>query len=476
MKLRLARVQRRAQVSGSSVAPLHPTMGWRAVVVAQKPFFTGRHTVFHGFGRSAHETAPGLEPFTWWGSDNYRLPEGARETNVRLQAEDGAHSSGVLYRRGGEKTVVVFNHPRADFASHYLAPVLVAGGYAAFGGQTRYLGNDVNCEHECICADVAAQIRYLRAEGFERVVLCGNSGGGPLSTFYMEQANTQPPHRLATTAAGEPYDLNALDLPPADGMILLAGALSEGALELANLDPSVTDESDPLSCDPALDMFNPANGYRKPPEVSRYSPEFLARYREAQRARCQRIDARARQDVERRRKHRAMMQAPGFAALPLEEQNHITRMAAATNVLTIYRTMADPALTDLSIHPSKRQIVGLMQPDPQTANWGFPGFVAVMTPEGWLSTWSGLSTRCDMHANVRNLTQPLLVINFEADVTILPFVAEGAYANASSPDKELARIDADHFAFKAEGPRDAGIQETGDFIVRWLKPRFPAAE
>ena len=43
------------------------------------------------------------------------------------------------------------------------------------------------------------------------------------------------------------------------------------------LDPAVTDEADPLSCDPTLDMFDPANG---PP----YEPDFVARYRRAQEA------------------------------------------------------------------------------------------------------------------------------------------------------------------------------------------------
>jgi pimeloyl-ACP methyl ester carboxylesterase len=444
--------------------------------LTQKPVFAGRHTIFHGFGRCANETAPGQTPFTWWGSGSFHLPEGTRERPVRLQAEDGGHSGGILYSRGGENTAIVFNHPRADFANHYLTPFLVAGGYAVYGGQTRYLGNDVNCEHECINADVAAQIRFLRAEGFESVVLCGNSGGGPLSTFYMEQANKSPGERLTTTAAGFPYDLNALDLPPADGLIILAGALSEGALELANLDPSVIEENDPLSCDPRLDMFNPANGYRRPPESSCYSPEFVSRYRAAQQARCARIDARARQDVARRRKYQALMHAQGFADLPLEDQNDIVRMAVATNTIVVYRTMADLALTDLSIHPNKRRILGLMQPDPQVANWTIPGFVQMMTPEGWLSTWSGLSTRCDMHRNVRNLSQPLLVIDFEADVTILPFVPRGTYENAACADRTLIHIDADHFAFKADGIRDAGIPETGAVIVKWLKERFAAAQ
>jgi hypothetical protein len=130
----------------------------------------------------------------------------------------------------------------------------------------------------------------------------------------------------------------------------------------------------------------------------------------------------------------------------------------------------------LSIHPNKRKILGLMQPDPQTANWTIPGFVQMMTPEGWLSTWSGLSTRCNMHENVKNLTQPLLVINFEADVTILPFVAEGTFANAACADKQLVQIDADHFAYKADGLCQAGIAEAGAAILEWLKQRFPAAE
>ncbi len=439
------------------------------------PQFIGRHTIFHGFGRVANETPSGHQAFTWWGSDRFRLPEGTRETNVRLQAEDGAHSSGILYRRGGETTAVVFNHPRADFSSHYLTPFLVEAGYGVYGGQTRYLGNDVNCEHECLLADLAAQLRYLRAEGFEKVVLCGNSGGGPLSTFYMASANTPVGQRLKLTAAGNPYDLNELDLPQADGLINLAGALSEGALGMANLDPSVTDEEDPLSCDPALDMFNPANGYRKPPEVSKYSEEFLTRYRAAQVARCERIDARARAEVERKRAHRAKMAEPGFAALPLDQQNGILRQAVASQTLVVYRTMADPALTDLSIHPNKRGIIGLMQPDPQSANWSIPGFVQMMTAEGWLSTWSGLSTQVDMHRDAKKVTQPVLSISFDADVTILPFVGTGLYENAASSDKTYVEIEGDHFAFREEEPRDGGIPDVAKAIVDWLKPRFAAA-
>lgn len=442
-------------------------------VTSNRPAYTGKSPFLHGFALGHNETAPGVDPYTWWGSVNINLPFDTRQTVVRLQAEDGAASRGILYRRGGESAVVVLNHPRGDFSSHYIIPGLLQAGYAAFGGQPRTFGNDTDCVHECLLADLAAQIRYLRELGFENVVLCGNSGGGSLSTFYQQQATTPPPNRLTETAAGDPYDLNGLDLPPADGLILLAAHIGEGAFLLENLDPSVTDESDPLSCDPSLDMFNPANGYRKPPEVSKYSHGFLERYRAAQRARCARIDAMARQDIARRRRFRALMNEPGFSDLPLDEQLYITRMATATRYLTVARTAANPSYTDLSIDPSARVISTLLGPDPHTANYKIGGFASVMTPEGWLSTWSGLSSRASVLENIKKVTDPLLVVSFDADAGILPHEAKSIFAVAASTDKELVHVEADHYGLSRDEPRDSTIHETVELVTQWLGERFP---
>lgn len=411
------------------------------------------------------EVASSQSPF---GQDAAILRTDAQQRVVRLVAQDGGHARAILYSVGGERTAVFVMHPRADVSSHYLIPALLDAGYAVLAAQSRYFNNDEDCLHEAILADIAAGVHLLRAEGYEKLVLLGNSGGGSLFSFYQATAQTAPPDRPTHTPGGTPYDLNAFDLPEADGLLLLAAHLGEGKFLMNVIDPSVTDENDPLSCDADLDMYNPANGFRRPPEESRYSKDWLSAYRTAQRNRVARLDALAHQQIAENRHFTGLREHEWFDRLPPEQRIAIERRGVAGRYLMIARTDANPASLDLTINPSHRIVGSLQGPRPDLQNYR-PGYFAhCMTPEGWLSTWSGLSSRAALAGTVPKITVPTYLLNYSADNAIFPQDVEEVYALSAASDKELLHIDGDHFGVGSKGKAAAS-----EAVLEWLRERYP---
>ncbi|HLF99663.1 MAG TPA: alpha/beta hydrolase [Acidimicrobiia bacterium] len=386
------------------------------------------------------------------------LPSGATCEPLRFLPPDGAMAAGWLYARGGEDTVAILAHPRADFSRHYAVPGLVDAGFAVLTLNTRFGGNEMSIIHEACAVDLGTAVGEMRKR-FDRVVLIGNSGGGSLMTFYLHQALAPAGERLTQTPAGQRYDLNAFDLPPADLMVYLAAHPGEGHYLLHAIDPSVTDESDPLSCDADVDMYNAANGFAEPPTESRYDPEFLDRYRAAQRDRIGRLDETARAEVERRRASRADWSATADAA--------DRRASIATRLLTIYRTDADPRFTDLSLDPSTRTYGSLWGTRPDWINYGIVGFSRVMSPEAWLSTWSGLSSNAEIVETGARMTLPCLHVSYTGDHCIFPSDADLICRSLATPDLTRVAIDANHYGFPVESGRDPAIET----IVGWLRDR-----
>lgn len=379
-------------------------------------------------------------------------PDPADDPGVGLQTEpvvavapDGGIARGVLWLppAGEPTTVVALTHPRGDFSVHYVCPLLAAAGYAVCGFATRYVNNDTDCLHERAVEDVWAMVAQLRRR-FDRVVLLGNSGGGSLMALAASMAASADP------AAP----------PLGDAFVALAAHPGEGVFLLSVIDPSVTDELDATSRDPSLDMYEPSNGYRPWPEPCTYERGWLARYREAQRARVARIDERARASIARKQTALAVMrEAEKGSSAWLEAR----RVGRATDYLVTYRTLADPAYLDLSIDPDERPMGTVFAfPDPFAANVGV-GLARVTTPQGWLSTWSGLSSPAEVARTIPHVTVPTLVVHPTGDTEIRVHQARAIHAAAGAADKAYIEIPgAEHYL---PGRRTEAV----DVIVGWLR-------
>lgn len=397
---------------------------------------------------------------------------------VHLYAADFGKSRGILYlpAKSKPRTVVIMAHPRADFSTHYSIPYWIDAGFAAFGFNTRYLNNDATMLHENLLLDLAAGIRFLRdEEGFEKIVMLGNSGGGSLFAYYDSQARTPKGSRVAAPPGGGPPDLNKHDLPTADGYIVLAAHPGQGMVLMSCLDAAVVDESDPFASDPSLDIYDERNGFKTPPAESRYSKEFIERVRAAQRARCARIDAIARRHIEEANRARAAMRADGFAATGADNRNHVARRAMAPRYMTVYRTQANPNYLDLSIDPSERAVGSIISPRPDLANYSAFGLGRIVTPDAWLSTWSALSSLARMALNLPQVTAPTLVVGANGDQDIFISDVHAEFEVSGASDKTLAFIEgADHF-MRAGGAK----AHLGDprprlmkVLTEWTRARF----
>ena len=96
-------------------------------------------------------------------------------------ASDLGHSLPAARGSPTTPTVVVAMHPRVDFSRHYLAPRLAAAATRSSAPTRAILNHDADMLHERVLLDVAGSVSWVRARGFRRVVLLGNSAAGRCS-------------------------------------------------------------------------------------------------------------------------------------------------------------------------------------------------------------------------------------------------------------------------------------------------------
>jgi pimeloyl-ACP methyl ester carboxylesterase len=327
----------------------------------------------------------------------------------------------------GRDLAFVVIHPSSNFFGHYLLEPLERRGRAILALLTL---------ERCI-QDLGAGIAFLRREGYRRVVLLGNSGGGSLAAFYQSQAERLT---IRDTPDGRPIDLAPADLPPVDGLAMCAAHPGRAQVLTDWLDPSVTDEADMLATDPGLDMYNPKNG---PP----YDRAWLERYRAAQRARNDRITDWA---LARIRTFDADPDADGPKDAPF----------------LVFRTAADPRFVDLSLDPSDRKS-GTTRGSPRASNYGVLHTGRICSLRSWLSQWSVRLSRADGPACLARTSVPVLSVLYSADTVVFPSqVAQWAKAAASRTSgrcKEYTLKGATHHMIG----QPQLVEELADLLVGW---------
>jgi len=348
----------------------------------------------------------------------------------------GGHPcQGIYWTPAGQrpKTALIATHYNVDFAEHYSAPYFAARGFGFLGWNTRYRGAEDQFILEQALIDIGVGVRWLREEaGAQRVVILGNSGGGSLMGAYQAEA-TAP--TLASGVRGPGAEALAA-LPAADLYVSLNAHAGRPEVLTAWMDASVVDELDPTRTDPSLDPFDPANA---PP----YSPDFVARYRAAQRARNQRITDWAKAELAR------------------------VNAAGVPDVLfPLYRTWADLRFMDPAIDPSERPCPGCYAGHPAQANRR-PGIGRVNSCRTWLSMWSLETSNCQGGPQLAKIEVPALVVQSTGDMGVFPSDAQGIHAALAARDKSLQLIPGAHYFEDLEANRVA----MADLVSAWIAAR-----
>lgn len=323
-------------------------------------------------------------------------------------------------------SVLVFMHPIGGGAYLPMINALARAGHHVIYAGSRYRGTDSNLIMEKVVEDLGKVIEDAKNRlGYSTVVLAGWSGGGSLSLYYQQQAGQQ----------GE-----ALDLPRADGIMLLAAHISRHGTLTEWLDASILDESDPTRRDPGLDLYSPDNPNQPP-----YTLEFLSRYRQAQIDRNRRITKWVREKL-------AELEAQGRADEDF--------------CFVVHGTMADPRWLDPTIDPNDREPGTCYLGDPRIVNNSPIGLARFCSLRSWLSQWSYDDARGDGVACGRDVAVPTLVIGNLADDACTPSHTRRLFEAIGCPDKEMHEIAGANHYYSGPDQRET-LQQAVSIVSDW---------
>ncbi len=394
---------------------------------------------------------------------------------------------GALYKPDSgpaPHVAVLLIHRTSNFLAHPATRELAKRGFMVLAMNPRSDNNEAAVDFEANALDLKSGIEFLRRQpGIAKVVLFGHSGGGPASSFYQAVAENGSAYCRGANKLIE-CDSRLDGLPKADGLILVDAHPGVSINGLRSLNPAVLDERDPKRLDPALDPFNPANGYAD--GTAHYSDAFKQRYFKAQADRMNRL-------IDAALAERKAMKA-GTAPYPDDDAMVITRFEGA-------RLMElDPSIHHSTVRPQKLLrndgtiVTEIVESVRQPArgydrrNASFEGGARLMTVHSFLSAnairakdslddieWcsSNNSTRCA----VQRISIPLLVTAMGAHYFIRD--SEIHFDAAASADKDFIVVEGATHGISpctaceaTPGQYANSVRNYFDYVAAWINARF----
>ncbi|HUO20990.1 MAG TPA: hypothetical protein VMU59_00550 [Caulobacteraceae bacterium] len=203
-----------------------------------------------------------------------------------------------------QEVPAVLYEPTAPGAKSQIALLVTHGGdYLTFSACTQLSERG----YRVLCMDPSGEnldrtlletklgVDFLRRyPGVRKVVLFGHSGGATIVSAYQDIAengvkvcqDAQKVHKCPDNLAG---------LTPADGIVMPDANYGNAEMMLFSVDPALTDDHNGKTLDPALDLYNPANGFN--PVAPNYSPAFIRTFQTAQARRYARLVDSAQQQM-----------------------------------------------------------------------------------------------------------------------------------------------------------------------------------
>jgi len=397
---------------------------------------------------------------------------------------------GALYRPDAGPTPhvgVLLIHRTSNFLSHIATTELAKRGFVVLAMNPRSDNNESAVIFEDNALDLKSGVEFLRRQpGITKVVLLGHSGGGPATSFYQAVAEKgvsycRGPAKILSCAD------NLAGLPRADGLVLVDAHPGVSVNGLRSLNAAVLSETDPHQIDPALDPFDPKNGFN-PNGPSKYSDAFKQQYFKAQADRMNRLIAGAHSKLQRMHN--------GGDAYPDDDVFLVIRGEGA-------RLMElDPSVHHATLKPQKllkndgsvvTQIVESVRPAPMTPgsaarNASFINGTRLLTLRSFLSAnairakdsmddidWcsSNNSTPCAL----RSITVPVLITAMGAHY----FVRDNEihYQVAASADKDYIVVEGATHGIrpctaceKTPGQYSNSVKNYFDYVAKWINARF----